>query len=60
MSTNFIYHAFGLRGYDYVRQDFIAGNIIMKVQPKDDLICCHLFPRRPTVNVEPQTASTGG
>ena len=44
MSTSFIYHAFDLRGYDYVRQDFIAGNIIMKVQPKEDLIrcpCCH-------------------
>ena len=40
MSTSFIYHAFGLRGYDYVRQDFIAGNIILKVQPKDDLIRC--------------------
>ena len=44
MSTSLIYRAFGLRGYDYVRQDFIAGNIILKVQPKDDLIrcpCCH-------------------
>ncbi|WP_231856541.1 transposase family protein [Pseudodesulfovibrio piezophilus] len=44
MSTSFICHAFGLRGYDHVRQDFIAGNIILKVQLKDDLIrcpCCH-------------------
>ena len=44
MSTYLIYPAFGLRGHDYIRQDFIAGNIILKVQPKDDLIrcpCCH-------------------
>ncbi len=43
MSTSSIYRAFGQRGSDYVRQDFVAGNITLKVQPKDDLIrrpCC--------------------
>lgn len=40
MSTSFIYHAFGLQGYDYVRQDFIAGNVILTIQPKDRLVRC--------------------
>ncbi len=40
MSTSFVYHAFGLQGYDYIRQDFVAGNIILSVRPKDDLIRC--------------------
>jgi len=40
MSTSFVYHAFGLRGYAYVWQDFVAGNIILTVRPKDDLIRC--------------------
>ena len=40
MSTSFIYHAFGLQCYDYVRQDFVAGNVILSIQAKDRLVCC--------------------
>lgn len=40
MSTSFIYHAFGLQGYDYVRQDFVAGNVILTIQPKGRLVRC--------------------
>ncbi|MFP4398173.1 MAG: ISL3 family transposase [Desulfonatronovibrio sp.] len=40
MSTSFMYHAFGMKGYTYKRQDFLAGNIIFKVQPKPRLIKC--------------------
>jgi len=40
MSTSFIYHAFGLQCYDYIRQDFVAGNVILSIQAKDKLICC--------------------
>ncbi len=40
MSTSLIYHAFGLRGYDYVRQDFVAGNVFLHVRPKPKLIRC--------------------
>jgi transposase len=40
MSTSLIYHGFGLRGYDYVRHDFVAGNILLTVRPKDELIRC--------------------
>lgn len=40
MSTSFIYHAFGLQGFDYVRQEFVAGNIILTIHPKDHLVGC--------------------
>ena len=40
MSTSFIYHAFGLQGYDYVRQSFIAGSVILWIRPKAKLIRC--------------------
>ena len=40
MSTSFIYHALGLSGYDYVRQDFVAGNVLIYVRPKAKLIKC--------------------
>lgn len=40
MSTSFIYHGFGLQGYDYVRQDFVAGCIHLYVRPKERLVRC--------------------
>lgn len=40
MSTSLLYHAFGLTGYDYVRQSFVAGNVIFDVRPKGRLIRC--------------------
>jgi len=33
MSTSLIYHAFGLQCYDYVRQFFVAGNVILSFLP---------------------------
>ncbi|ADU61411.1 MAG: ISL3 family transposase [Pseudodesulfovibrio sp.] len=40
MSTSLMYHAFGLTGFDYVRQSFVAGNIIFDVRPKPKLVRC--------------------
>lgn len=40
MSTSFLYHAFGLSGYDYVRQEFARGNILLHVRPKSKLVRC--------------------
>jgi len=34
MSTSFIYHAMGLQGYEYVRQEFAGGSVSIKVRPK--------------------------
>jgi transposase len=40
MSTSLLYHAFGLQGYDYVHQQFVAGSVVFKVRPKAKLIRC--------------------
>lgn len=40
ISTSFIYHAFRLHGYDYVRQDFAAGCIHLHARPKKRLVRC--------------------
>jgi transposase len=31
MSTSLLYHAFGIRGYDYVRTDFAGGEVIFTI-----------------------------
>ena len=40
MSTSLLYHAFGLEGYGYVRQSFVAGSVILRIKPKAKLIRC--------------------
>lgn len=34
MSTSFVYHAFGIRGYDYVRTEYTCGKIIFTIEHK--------------------------
>ncbi len=40
MSTSFIYHAFGLTGYEYVHQKFEKGSVIFRIRPKWRLLRC--------------------
>jgi hypothetical protein len=46
MSTSSIYHAFGLQGYDYVRQDFVAGCIHRDVRHKARQVRCSICKSR--------------
>ncbi len=40
MSTSLLYHAFGVRGYDHVRTDYIDGEVIFTIeQDHDDCRC---------------------
>ncbi len=40
MSTSLLYHAFGIRGYDYVRTDYRGGQVIFTIaQDPDDCRC---------------------
>ena len=40
MSTSLLYHAFGLAGYRYVRQEFREGRVIFRIeQPRERLRC---------------------
>lgn len=40
MSTSFLYHAFGLQGYDYIHQQFVGGGILFRVRPKAKMVRC--------------------
>jgi transposase len=40
MSTSLLYHAFGIRGYDYVRTDYLGGEVVFTIaQDPDDCRC---------------------
>ena len=40
MSTSLLYHAFGLRGYDYVHTKYEGGAINFRVEPKPEFLVC--------------------
>lgn len=42
MSTSLLYHRFGIVGYRYVNQNFVAGTTIFRIeQPRERLRCSH-------------------
>ena len=34
MSTRLLYHAFGLRGYRYVKSEYLGGGVLFTVEPE--------------------------
>lgn len=40
MSTSLLYHGFGLRGYRYIRTEYINGHVYFTVEMKPDQIRC--------------------
>jgi transposase len=40
MSTSFLYHAIGLKDYEYVHQKFEDGSVVFRVRPKWQLLRC--------------------
>lgn len=50
MSTAFMYHAFGLSGYDYVNQKFVNGSIIFHIRPKWRIVRCPICKNRKIVH----------
>jgi hypothetical protein len=40
MSTSLLYHAFGLRGYDYVKTDYADGAITFTLHQRPHTCCC--------------------
>ena len=40
MSTSLLYHAFGLRGYDYVKTEFTAGAVVFTVRQRPHTCRC--------------------
>ena len=47
MSTSLLYHAFGIRGYQYMKTEYAGGKVIFTVRQKeDDLRCSSCGSRR--------------
>ena len=40
MSTSLLYHAFGLRGYDYVKTEYSAGAVVFTVRQRPHTCRC--------------------
>ena len=40
MSTSLLYHAFGVRGYKYVKTEYVGGEVIFTIeQPRESYRC---------------------
>src|SRR5271167_4406249 len=46
MSTSLLYHAFGLRGYDYVKTDYQAGGVVFTIRQRRHTCRCPLCGTR--------------
>jgi transposase len=40
MSTSLLYHGFGIRGYRYVRTDFLEGEVMFTIEQERDNLRC--------------------
>lgn len=40
MSTSLLYHAFGIRGYRYLRTEYSGGMVLFHIEPADKMVCC--------------------
>jgi transposase len=40
MSTSLLYHAFGVRGYHYVKTEYVKGGVMFTIQAKTDACRC--------------------
>lgn len=40
MSTSLLYYAFGTRDYQYVKTDFVEGEVVFTIERKPETLCC--------------------
>jgi transposase len=40
MSTSLLYHGFGIRGYRYVKTEYVEGKVIFHVEQPRERLCC--------------------
>jgi len=50
MSTSFLYHAFGIRGYEYVRTEYQDGQVIFTIQQKPETCHCSACGSRKVIS----------
>jgi transposase len=57
MSTSLLYHAFGLRGYDYVKTDYSEGRIVFTLQQRPHTCRCPQCDSREVIHHGHETRS---
>ena len=40
MSTSLLYHAFAVRGYRYVKTEYVGGEVIFTIEQPRESYCC--------------------
>ena len=50
MSTSLLYHGFGIRGYRYVRTEYIEGGVVFTIEqdPKEAVVARRAAARTPS------------
>lgn len=49
MSTSLLYHAFGIRGYRYVRTDYFEGEVVFSIEQGRPTLQCPLCGSRQVI-----------
>lgn len=49
MSTSFLYHAYGIRGYRYVHTQYDGGEVIFRIEQRKTDLCCPVCNGRQVV-----------
>ena len=57
MSTSLLYHAFGLRGYDYVKTEYTEGRVVFTVQQRPHTCRCPRCDSRDVIHHGHETRS---
>jgi transposase len=57
MSTSLLYHAFGLRGYDYIRSDYTEGRVVFTIQQRPRTCRCPQCDSRAVIHHGHETRS---
>jgi transposase len=60
MSTSLLYHAFGIRGYEYTRTDYQGGQTIFTIHQNPETCRCSCPCGRPAKTVRPMLGWVGG
>ena len=47
MSTSLLYHAFGIRGYRYVRTDYLEGEVLFSIEQGRHTLKCRPVSKQP-------------
>jgi transposase len=60
MSTSLLYHAFGVRGYQYLKTSYAGGDLVFSVERNPDKLCCSACGSKDVIRQGSQARSFHG